>query len=171
MVFLLTFIRMKRVLIIPILCIIGCSQPQSTYKISTVDSISNRVKATKMAHDMIEEAKTKAVSDLYSKSKMICPVTIKKCYITKDEYGAADINVSIKNTSNKVIDGIKISWILYNNFNEQVDNSNGIAQEKISQGKSTTYSWSIYQPATHAKAFVYSIHFTDGSSWRLQGTY
>ena len=57
-----------------------------------------------------------------------------------------------------------------NNFNELVDeyHHNGISQDILSPGKSDTYTWDLYgSTATPAKAYVYRIDFTDGSTWEV----
>lgn len=163
----------KTLLFISIMIVaFGCEQQTApAIKTSPVDSIDRQIRAEKMAHDLIDKAKNDANNSLYNKSKATSPVLIKKCTITTDEYGAKSINITVKNNSKKKIDGLKVSWTLYNNFNERIDDGNGIAQEHLAANKWATYTWNIYTPVTHAKAYVFSIHYTDGTTWSLPLNY
>lgn len=97
------------------------------------------------------------------------PVIVKTAYIRKDEYGGADIVISVRNKTNKKVNGIKVSWALYDNFNSKIETKEGISQSVLPSKSSDSYSWPLYSTrATRAKAYVYSVHFTDGSGWTAQ---
>jgi hypothetical protein len=123
----------------------------------------------KYAADSIMNKARNDDEDKNFKAALKAPVLIKKCYISKSDYGSKSINIKVLNNSNKKINGIKIRWLLYNNFGDQLDvNRSGISQDILSPKKSDTYSWDLYSTtATSAKAYVYSVHFIDGTIWQL----
>lgn len=123
-----------------------------------------------MADSEISTAKQEVFKNNLDSADKYSPVTIKKVKINEDEYGSKEISITVLNSSKKRIDGIKLHWVLYNNFGDVIDEygNNGISQDILSPNKKDTYSWDIYSsPATKAEAYVYQVHFTDGTRWDL----
>jgi hypothetical protein len=78
------------------------------------------------------------------------------------------ITVQVKNESKNTIDGLKVGYFFYNNFNELVKEmeQSGIYQQTIKPGESKSISWNVEATgATKAKAFIEEIHFTNDSTW------
>ena len=97
------------------MALIACNQ-NNPPKLSAADSLKIHYKATAMTDSFIKKIKTEAGNKIYNESISSCPVLIKKCFIKKEDYGAKDIVVRVKNNSNKKVHAIKISRMRYNNL-------------------------------------------------------
>ena len=130
---------MRALLVVAILFVFGC---QSKQKMSFADSIELSVKAQKYTDSIIKKAKSDGINKKVKKSISTCPVSVKRSYITTESYGAKRIVIKLKNNSGKRINGIKVAWILYNNFDEEVDNlhDGGIAQDLILPNQTVAYN-------------------------------
>lgn len=101
------------------------------------------------------------------------PLEIVNTSVSEDSIGTPVANVTVRNTSAKEMDGVKLLIKTFNNFGEPANgfltdnNYKGISQEKIAPGKTTTLSWPLYNYDTASKieASVYQIHFSDGTTW------
>lgn len=118
----------------------------------------------------------KAVRENLSKSNS-SPVKVLTSFVSKNSIGTPEANVDLTNKSKKLVDGVKVGIYCYNNFDEPVTGSiigdnefRGISQETLKPGKSEFYSWSLsqYDLTTKIKPYVYEVHFTDGTSWKLK---
>ena len=81
---------MKRIFLIGLMALIACNQ-NNPPKLSAADSLKIHYKATAMTDSFIKKIK-------------------------KEDYGAKDIVVRVKNNSNKKVHAIKISRMRYNNL-------------------------------------------------------
>ena len=94
-----------------------------------------------------------------------CPVLVKASYLTGGGANNAII-VSLKNTSKKKIDAVKLTWTVYNHAGKAIGNSGGMAKKNLAKGRAGSYSWSVNAPnGTKAKAAVAYVHFADGTVW------
>jgi hypothetical protein len=125
--------------------------------------------ATKKDSNIVVHHRHENPEDLYAKSRLSCPVIVKKCSIVTSRGGLKDVVVTIQNNAVKKISTIKIAWILYNKSGKKLDYSNGMAKKEVARGRSASYSWDIdTRKATKAKAFVYSIRYKDGTTWKVE---
>jgi len=147
----------------------SCKQSdQSTPKIKATDSTAIRSKADTTPRAIATHPKELPVTELYARSRATCRVVVTKCSIVTD--GSKAVIVMAKNNTGKKIDAIKIAWMVYNKAGKMIGNSAGLARKALSNGKSASYSWTINAPSGRsAKAFVYSIHYTNGSTWKVEG--
>ncbi len=94
-----------------------------------------------------------------------CPVVVKASYLTGGAVNKAII-VSLKNTSKKKIDAVKLTWTVYNHAGKAIGSSGGMAKKNLAKGRSGSYSWSVNAPnGTKAKASVAYVHYADGTVW------
>lgn len=102
------------------------------------------------------------------------PVEIIKTVVKEDSIGTPNVTLTIKNTSSKDIDGIKVEIKTFNNFDEPVNalfsNDNtfkGIYQDNLPAGATKPASWALYNfnKTTKAQPTIVSVHFTNGTSW------
>ena len=98
--------------------------------------------------------------------------------IEKDILDTPNLVVSLKNNTDKTIDGINIESRFLNNFNEPVtglefDNEpfGGTSQQIIEAGQTAEFQWMLvfYDGATKVDNFkITRVHFTDGEDWNLE---
>lgn len=145
----------------------SCKQKEKATEPEASDPLIE-FKANQMADSIIESAKQDVLKDQQKISQEESPVKVTKARISTDEYGSMDIVATVKNTSTDLVDGIKVRWILTNNFGEIVNElrNGGISQDLLRPGRSATYRWSLYRTtATKVTAFVYEVHFKNGATW------
>ncbi len=95
-------------------------------------------------------------------------------WVSKNSIGTPQVNITVKNSTGKDIDGLKVQVLGINNFGEFV-NANisgdsyfyGYSQQTITNGSTKTLTWSMYlfDSTTSTWTNIYELHFTDGSSW------
>ena len=89
--------------------------------------------------------------------------------------GTPELHITVKNTSDKAIDGIEIWASFYNNFDEPAgewgDSSDNTllvrSQQVIEAGDSKTLYWNLaaYESATRVtNVRVYRVHYSDGTT-------
>lgn len=158
---------MKKYVSIALIIFLGCKSEEEK-RLDRLDSLKNAIQVNKMTDSLISKVKSQVRDDNYKKSIKNCPVKIDTSYIFTGEYSNLNIAVSIKNSTSKTIDGIKVSWDLYNNFDEYLADDGGITQKILLPGKKEEYSWRLSEStATKAKPYIYSIHYSDGTVWNL----
>lgn len=153
---------MKKLLFIMIIATYGCESREQKMH-DRLDSLSVSQKTHEIADSLMTKVKSDVAMSDYDKSISTCPIKITKADVYSDY-----IEIDVKNNSGKKADGIKFSWILYNNFNDQVGDENGISQKDLLPKMEGRYSWRYYpKAATKIKAYIYSIHYVDGATWQL----
>ncbi|MCF7820353.1 MAG: hypothetical protein K9M44_02690 [Candidatus Pacebacteria bacterium] len=98
--------------------------------------------------------------------------------IEEDILGTPNLIVSLKNNTDKTIDGINIEARFLNNFNESVSGLEfddepfgGTSQELIESGEVVEFQWMLvfYDGATKIDSFeITRVHFSDGEDWNLK---
>ncbi len=101
------------------------------------------------------------------KAKADDPVKVTKHSIADDRFGIAkELSLIYKNTSEKVIDGVKLHYFCTNNFDEPVGHGKLIAQDKIKPGEGDKGVWKIHEDnCTKVKVTVTDVHYVDGEKW------
>ena len=95
--------------------------------------------------------------------------------IYQDSIGTPNLRMTLKNTSEKTIDGIEVMMGFTNNFDEPVAKWNqgstslfiAQSQETIAPGTTSTGSWNLaaYESATKVtNVRVYRVHYSDGTT-------
>lgn len=109
---------------------------------------------------------------IYQANSSKYPVSILKSVIATNQFGSKYIKIKIINKSKKIVDGVKIAWRLSNNFGEEdlrynlSGDNQDIIQKELQPGQITIYSKNIDSSNdTNVSAYVYEIHFKDGSKW------
>jgi hypothetical protein len=163
---------MKNCLISLLILFCACNDTSSSSPpLSEYDSIKRRQEITEQVGKTLQDARHKASDRRKSISDSLCPVKIIKARIVEDDYGSKSVKVTLRNTTGETVDGIKVKWSLYNNFDEEVNEaySGGMAQEKIKSGKTATYEWEIYRTsATRVEAYILSVHTASGGKWSIE---
>lgn len=102
------------------------------------------------------------------------PLKIQGKSITYNAIGVPEANVVLKNVSDKTIDAIKVRIYPYDTYDNRVYNFGGegtfkgIAQRiNIDPNYRDAYTWTLnlFDNATKFNVEVYSVHFTDGTTW------
>lgn len=152
--------------------IAACQTKPKEKKEETTDELITRLDRTRMVDSLVKEETLLAASRGSEKSKD-CPVKILKATVTHNSIGTPQASISFKNTSTKVVDGIKVAILCYNNFDDPVtdysgmNRSNGLMQDIVRPGKTSYNTWTLYsfETTSKIKPFVYEIHFKDGTKW------
>lgn len=90
--------------------------------------------------------------------------------LCSDIIGYPEVNIKIKNTSEKDISAIKFYVVPYDVYGEEIEgfmvHNNFIMDSTISVGESKSCSWNMYEGKIKTvKLYVYSVYFADGTSW------
>jgi uncharacterized membrane-anchored protein YhcB (DUF1043 family) len=98
--------------------------------------------------------------------------------IEEDIMGTPNLVVSLRNNTDKTIDGINIESRFSNNFNEPVkglefddEPFGGTSQQIIEAGETFEFQWMLvfYDGATKVDNFkITRVHFDDGEDWNLE---
>lgn len=170
-----TIMKTLNTILLAFLCLIySCTQPvqktSAAKPAADTAKVLAKVVIKKSPEKVIRAKRAKtSLNDLYAKSKRTCPVLVKKCNIVVGGNGSRAIIVTLQNNTAKKIGAVKVSWIVYNRSGQQIGNSSGMAKKEVARGRSASYSWDIYaHNGTLAKAFVYNIHYKDGSMWKVE---
>ena len=128
--------------------------------------------------DSVDREVDKQVNNEQNKSIFIsqneCPVKITKSWLTENSIGSPEANLNIKNCSSRVIDGIKVGILCYNNFDEPINKNSiygnefsGISQEKLSPGRTASWTWTmnLFDNTTKINPYIKEVHFKDGTKW------
>lgn len=168
----------KSILFLPwtLFLLISCSTYPNNER--NVDTSSARIslRAAEMTDSLIKEVEKgvskKTLDDLY-KGQDSCPLKITKYFLTYNSINSPEANITYKNVSTKLIDGIKVSVACYNNFDEPVTSGysnvfGGIDQDKLRPGRQKTGTWtmSLFDNTTKIKPFIREVHFSDGTTWK-----
>lgn len=111
-----------------------------------------------------------------------CPIELEGMRLSRNIIGIPEVAPVFTNNTEKTIDGIKVAVECFNNFGDPVtpfgiDGDSllgdkyfsGISQEVIEPGnefpKGRMWTLNLYETATEFKLAVYSVHFSDGTSW------
>jgi len=93
-------------------------------------------------------------------------VVITKAKVSPGEYVGKELSISYKSNADKDIDGIKLQYFCFNNFDESVANGRLIDQDVLKPKKSSSGTWKIYEDScTKVKVVVTNVHFVDGTEW------
>lgn len=114
------------------------------------------------------------------------PLKINSYYMASyDTLGDPEISVNADNTSGKTIDGFKVLFFCYSNFNEpaynkfRTDEELGYVESAIYNGKIVnTFRWSDgywtlynYDTASRVIPIIYAVHFADNTTWEIPEEY
>lgn len=132
---------------------------------------SRNTQSTDPVSKAANEQKTK---DDAAKQELLKKIELRPI-IVDNSIGTPELHVTVRNGTNKTIDGIDLSAYFYNNFDEPIGKWNtkssdafiGTSSERISAGVSDSLLWNlaVYEQATKVKnVTVYRVHFTDGTS-------
>lgn len=156
------------------ICLISCSTYPNNE--SNTDAANIAVRSAELSDSIIKEveksASKRALDNIYQGQES-CPLKIVKYWLTHNTINTPEANITYKNTSTKVVDGIKVGVACYNNFDEPVNSGysnvfGGIDQDKLRPGRQKTATWTmnLYDNTTKIKPFIREVHFTDGSTWK-----
>src|SRR3954468_7431596 len=135
---------MKKLLLqcLPILLIFGCTS--NSRNLTAADSLEVQKSVDSVITESRESNRKK-----YEEKSLLSPVKFLKSWVTKNSIGTPEANITLKNTGNTGVDGLKIMIFCYNNFDEQVIGGTGgamglnvqncILQEKLDPGQTETY--------------------------------
>lgn len=155
------------------LSIVACQQPRMNTSKSETTEIS--IKAQKMTDSIIAKATSDALFDTLQISN--APVKVLRAKLVEKEYSSyRDISLTFKNTSEKIIDGIKFRWYGENVFGEPADMGSygitkgfggGFTDKRLRPGQTLTLEWNISSQDGRRviKAWPIEIVFEDGSKW------
>lgn len=79
-----------------------------------------------------------------------------------------DVNVSLKNVSNRKIIAYEVTLSLYNSFGERLDGFRAVSTEPVAAGEVDSGTWehiNMSAGGVLVKADVYRVKFSDGSTW------
>jgi hypothetical protein len=98
------------------------------------------------------------------------PLKIIKAELVSDYYSSyEDAKITVKNVSNKTIKAFALTFVLFNDFGDEVDQlyNRYIAQElRLSPGKEYTATWNTYEETpTKIHVFPVEVVYDDGSKW------
>ena len=165
--------------------VFSCKSPQPDAALKRkADSLEAQLKIAKLAQQQAQQRADSALRAQHLKDSLAkiaaaepkaapkaephygpCPVLVKASYLTGGGANNAII-VSLKNTSKKKIDAVKLTWTVYNHAGKAIGNSGGMAKKNLAKGRAGSYSWSVNAPnGTKAKAAVAYVHFADGTVW------
>jgi len=165
--------------------VFSCKSPQPDAALKRrADSLDAQLKIAKLAQQQAQRTADSALRAQHVKDSLAkiaavehkeapkatphygpCPVIVKASYLTGSAVNKAII-VSLKNTSKKKIDAVKLTWTVYNHAGKAIGSSGGMAKKNLAKGRAGSYSWSVNAPnGTKAKAAVAYVHFADGTVW------
>jgi hypothetical protein len=151
----------------------GCQTNSSENKLNdSLEEIKTQEYIDSFKESRIEKINDAIDNEYQLRSNTASPVKITKASLITDEYGSTDAAVTLQNISKKSTDGIKVGWILKNNFGDKIQtiHDGGITQHTLKPGQSRTCQWNISSTtATKISAYVYSVHFSDGTLWENKG--
>lgn len=146
-----------------LMCIVSCSENKSK-----IDDPTYEARKQRFVDSAVKAVTQRAVENQKVISEKNSPAQVIKARLSTDEYNSTSVVVTVKNTSNRILDGIKVRWILKNNFGESVEEvyNSGISQDILRPGKTGTWRWNIYSTtATSVSAYVFEAHYKDGETW------
>lgn len=122
-----------------------------------------------------EAASDEAVAKQEADARKFDQIVITDSSIKEDIIGTPEWHVTIKNNTDKTIDGVIVQGFFKNNFDEPVGQFNsksaeafrGQIQETIKPGASfpAVYNLAVYDSTTKVENIsVVKVHFTDGST-------
>lgn len=115
-----------------------------------------------------------------------CPLEINSYYtVSHNLIGNPEISVNADNVSGKIIDGFKVLFFCYSNFNEpiydalRIDEELGYVEPAIYNGKIVnTFRWSDaywtlynYDAVSRVIPLIYAVHFADNTTWEIPEEY
>ena len=133
-------------IILASLCLFySCKQSSSSNTTAKrIDTVYLPAKTTAKAPDTLKADSLKPVAAkspsmdidaLYAKSKLSCPVTVRKCSIASLGHGSKAVIVTLYNNTTRKISALKIWWIVYNKTGKQIGNSSGMAKKEVAGAK------------------------------------
>lgn len=140
-----------------------------------VEKAKEEIAAKKAAEEKAEAERKEAERKAYEE-KIKPPVKLSNLIIEKDMIGTPEVSLIMTNTSNKIIDAYKVKIYAYDNYGKQLkefghgdDYFAGISQNELQPGATTSsdYHWSLmgFSNGRKFKLVLYSIHFTDDTTW------
>lgn len=135
--------------------------------------------AAKKAAEEKAEAERKEAERKAHEEKIKPPVELSNIIIDTDMIGTPQVAIIMTNTSQKTIDAFKVKIYAYDNYGKQLkefgsgsDYFSGISQRELVAGATTSgdYYWTLYgfENGRKFKAQLYSVHFTDDTSWEAE---
>ncbi|WP_026669344.1 DUF5780 domain-containing protein [Butyrivibrio sp. AE3006] len=132
--------------------------------------------------EQLESERNQTEQD-FEKCLAECPLKITKIIVTKNSINDNQLSVNCKNESDKTVDAFEIDFYCYDNYgkpvNKYVRDDNilhCISQKRIQpngtfDGSNSYWNTYGYDNATQYEAYVVSVHYTDGTEWKVNDAF